>query len=145
MGKISFRTFKNFIKISRYEKRTLRKAFDANFYLYRYPDIAHSKINPLTHFIRYGWREGRWPRPDFDTNYYLENNPEIVTSGMNPFLHYLVVGKALGRAGNDSPGTVVCRDHRSAVKWCGILREQGNGERRKATQSGSTQRATETM
>ena len=92
MGKISFRSFKNFIKIRHHEKRIIRKAFDANFYLRRYPDIKQSKIDPLTHFMQYGWKEGRNPSALFDAKYYLEKYDDVREARMNPLWHYVSSG-----------------------------------------------------
>jgi hypothetical protein len=33
--------------------------FDSNFYLTAYPDVKHSKINPLLHYVLYGISEGK--------------------------------------------------------------------------------------
>lgn len=44
-----------------FEGRSPGPAFDARWYLNRYPDVA--KINPLQHYIDHGRREGRIPVP----------------------------------------------------------------------------------
>jgi len=89
---------KKILKNNDYEIRTIRKNFDSNYYLKRYPDVSQVKIDPVVHFVKYGWKEFRFPRQDFDTQYYLEMNPDVATSGMNPFFHYLVIGKNEGRS-----------------------------------------------
>ncbi|MEW5838397.1 MAG: hypothetical protein AB1717_06160 [Pseudomonadota bacterium] len=38
--------------------------FDQNFYLTRYPSLAHGNINPLVHYTNHGIREGRSGFPD---------------------------------------------------------------------------------
>jgi len=35
--------------------------FDSDWYLHRYPDVLHAKINPLVHYVCYGAQEGRLP------------------------------------------------------------------------------------
>lgn len=37
---------------------------DSSWYLERYPDVADSNIDAITHFVIYGFHEGRDPRPD---------------------------------------------------------------------------------
>ena len=71
--------------------------FDPDYYLERYPDVARSGQDPLTHFLYYGGFEGRQPHPDFDTAFYLESNPDVVAGGLNPLVHFLQYGAAEGR------------------------------------------------
>lgn len=75
--------------------------FDADWYLEQNPDVAESRLDPLTHFVRCGGREGRDPSPYFDSRFYLEQNPDVAERGANPLLHYLRSGAAEGR--NPSP------------------------------------------
>jgi GT2 family glycosyltransferase len=35
--------------------------FDADYYLSRYPDVSHTGLNPLMHYVEHGRREGRQP------------------------------------------------------------------------------------
>ena len=72
-------------------------AFDAEYYLRTYPDVAGSRIDPLWHYCRYGWREGRNPNPSFNTRSYLAANPDVAAAGIDPFYHYLRYGKREGR------------------------------------------------
>ena len=46
-------------------------AFDSNWYVKRYPDVAASKVDPLMHFVRYGAAEGRDPSPSCPTSRHL--------------------------------------------------------------------------
>ena len=46
-------------------------AFDAAWYLRRYPDVAAAAMDPLQHFVESGCREGRFPNPIFDTDWYV--------------------------------------------------------------------------
>ena len=72
----------------------LKGFFDPEWYLSRYPDIADSGIEPLTHFITYGAAEGRDPNRYFDGAWYASHYPDIGSSGFHPLLHYLQVGAA---------------------------------------------------
>ncbi|MGR3710343.1 MAG: hypothetical protein ACU0A9_12985 [Alterinioella nitratireducens] len=82
----------------------LRAAFDADFYLSSYPDVAEAGFDPLDHFPDHGWQEGRDPNPDFTTRYYADSNPDVVQSGLNPYLHYLMAGQAEGRPARHPAG-----------------------------------------
>lgn len=68
--------------------------FDREYYIQENPDVEHSGINPLRHFLFFGWREGRNPSRGFDTLYYLRENPDVKDSGMNPLVHYILYGKS---------------------------------------------------
>jgi len=66
--------------------------FDPDWYLSRYPDIADSGIEPLTHFVTHGAAEGRDPNRFFDGAWYANHYPDIGSSGFHPLLHYLQIG-----------------------------------------------------
>lgn len=72
-------------------------AFDADWYLQRYPDVAASGMDPELHFLHHGAAEGRLPNPYFDTHWYLYSYPDVVSSGMPAGLHYVLHGAAEGR------------------------------------------------
>ena len=72
-------------------------AFDAEYYLRTYPDVANSRCNPLWHYCRYGWREGRNPNPSFNTRSYIAANPDVAAAGIDPFCHYIRFGRKEGR------------------------------------------------
>jgi hypothetical protein len=72
-------------------------AFNAEWYMARYPDVAESGADPAEHYYRHGAAEGRDPGPDFVAAYYREQNPDVAEAGMNPLLHYLLDGAAEGR------------------------------------------------
>ncbi len=72
--------------------------FDAAWYRQTYPDVAASKVDPLTHYMRQGWRENRHPGPDFDTAFYRHTHADTTRAGLNPLLHYVQHGKAERRA-----------------------------------------------
>jgi O-antigen biosynthesis protein len=71
--------------------------FDATWYQERYPDVRHSNVDPLVHYLRWGAREGRDPHPLFDTSFYLRSNPDVDAAGVNPLVHYLTAGGFEGR------------------------------------------------
>lgn len=71
--------------------------FDAEWYLQKYPDVAHNKLDPAEHYLRYGAKELRDPSSRFSTNRYLQTYADVAKSGMNPLVHYLSFGKSEGR------------------------------------------------
>jgi len=68
-------------------------AFDVQFYLAAYPDVAVSGLDPALHFVRHGWKELRNPAPWFNTAMYLADYPDVKNSGMNPLYHYIQFGR----------------------------------------------------
>ena len=95
---------------SSHEISPVRKAFDLDFYLSNYPDIADANsVDPVEHYCLYGWKEGRDPAPDFSTSYYLDANPDVRDAGINPFFHYLSSGRDEGRQAV-APGTPEAND-----------------------------------
>lgn len=85
-----------FAKNNKIEKAVARY-IDRAWYLYRYPDVMKSGMDPALHFMRYGWREGRNPSAFFDVLFYLEHNPDVRASGINPLTHYIFHGSSEGR------------------------------------------------
>lgn len=67
-------------------------AFDPDFYLARYPDIAAAGADPFEHYMVSGWKEGRDPSGAFSTTYYLKHSPDVFKAGINPFLHWVLHG-----------------------------------------------------
>ncbi len=74
--------------------------FDERWYLSCYPDLVHSGIDPISHYLRFGAREGRDPSPLFQTQYYLSRNPDVAAAQINPLVHYIQFGDLEGRAPN---------------------------------------------
>jgi hypothetical protein len=72
-------------------------AFDADWYLQTYPDVAASGDDPVLHYLRNGAGELRDPGPSFSTSYYLSQYHDVAESGINPLLHYLACGATEGR------------------------------------------------
>lgn len=106
-----------------FTRKTIASAFDSEFYLDRYPDIASAGVDALEHFLLTGWREGRDPEWGFDTSYYLENNPDVRDAGLNPYFHFLVAGRKEGRKPKDELAVEVgildkCKPPReAAIHW----------------------------
>jgi len=75
----------------------LRAVFDKDWYLQENPDVAHTAVDALTHYLRLGGFEGRDPNPLFDSDWYLQTQcPEAGLAGINPLIHYLQYGAAEG-------------------------------------------------
>jgi GT2 family glycosyltransferase len=70
--------------------------FDREWYLLRYPDVAHNKIDPLNHYVTWGAAEGRDPNLLFKSQWYRSTYPDAATT-TNPLLHYLEFGRGEGR------------------------------------------------
>lgn len=66
--------------------------FDNDYYVKNYPDVAHSTLSPLDHYMHLGWKEERNPNEIFNTSWYLETYPDVKAANINPFLHYVTVG-----------------------------------------------------
>ena len=74
-----------------------RAWFDDWAYLYEYPDVAASGVDPWRHFMTHGYREGRRPSPLFDRLYYLAANPDVAAAKLDPWRHFLLHGWREGR------------------------------------------------
>lgn len=81
--------------------------FDSSWYLSEYPDIKHSKIDPITHYLNFGASESRNPNASFDSQWYLDNNEDVAASGVNPLLHYVLHGQKEGRATRPSQSLLI--------------------------------------
>ncbi len=77
-------------------------AFDADWYLQTYPDVAAGGHDPVLHYLRSGAAELRDPSRYFSTSYYLTEYSDVAAAGINPLLHYLACGATEGR--NPAPG-----------------------------------------
>lgn len=66
--------------------------FDEAWYLEQYPDVAHSGMDPVAHYLKYGALLGRNPGPRFDTRGYVRANPDVSRRSLNPLLHYIEFG-----------------------------------------------------
>lgn len=75
-------------------KRIIEKSglFDVKYYLFTYPDVRLSDVDPIMHYLRHGAKEGRNPSADFDTRYYYRRNTDVLRNGINPLVHYILHG-----------------------------------------------------
>ncbi len=89
--------------------------FDADWYLYRYPDIEAAGVDAFIHYLVFGWRERRDPSHDFSTSAYLFRYPDIAEGGINPFLHWVLHGKAEGRSGASSSSNFRSRPYKPSI------------------------------
>jgi hypothetical protein len=69
--------------------RKLRRIFDAQFYLRKYPDVAAAGGDPFRHYLEYGASEGRKPHPLFDHDYYALYCPEARQGSEPSIFHFL--------------------------------------------------------
>ncbi|WP_428927720.1 hypothetical protein [Marinibacterium sp. SX1] len=81
-------------------RETVETAFDAAYYLDRYPDVRGAGMDPVAHYLTHGWQEGRDPSAEFSTSAYLASYPDVAASGMNPLFHYVRHGRKEGRKPN---------------------------------------------
>ncbi len=84
-------------------------AFDRDWYLAAYPEVAGFAGGPVIHYLLHGVEEGHDPTPDFDTSFYLEDNPDIASLNVNPFYHYLTAGKNERRHPTQPGGSTTLR------------------------------------
>ncbi len=71
-------------KLRKKKARSGKLAFDANWYLKQYPDVAAAGVDPLRHYLDYGRHEGRFgtaPRVD----------AEVMDNGYDPAKQTVVV------------------------------------------------------
>lgn len=71
--------------------------FDAKYYLFMYPDVRLSDVDPIWHYIKYGVEEYRNPSRDFNTRYYLTAYSDVQESRINPLVHFVLFGKKENR------------------------------------------------
>lgn len=71
--------------------------FQADWYGARYPDVALSGLDPVTHYLMIGAILLRDPSPDFSTAFYLTDNPDVARARINPLLHFIRHGASEGR------------------------------------------------
>ena len=46
-------------------RETVETAFDAAYYLDRYPDVRGAGMDPVAHYLTHGWQEGRDQSAEF--------------------------------------------------------------------------------
>jgi hypothetical protein len=69
--------------------RKLRRIFDAEFYLRKYPDVVAAGGDPFRHYLEYGASEGRKPHPLFEHDYYVLYCPEARQGSEPSIFHFL--------------------------------------------------------
>jgi len=67
--------------------------FDTHYYLFTYPDVRKSEIDPIVHYVKYGIKEGRNPNQKFNTNEYIKLHPIVHQTKINPLVHYIIQSK----------------------------------------------------
>jgi glycosyltransferase involved in cell wall biosynthesis len=72
-------------------------AFDSDWYLSRYQDVAELGVDPIYHYVHIGAYIERDPSPTFSTAAYLKAHADVRKAGINPYYHYLKYGKSEGR------------------------------------------------
>lgn len=70
--------------------------FDPDWYLARYPDVAHSGAHPILHYLTEGAAEGLDPGPLFSTSSYVAAHPHIDFSHVNPLVYFVEEGLRAG-------------------------------------------------
>ncbi len=71
--------------------------FDKDWYLFAYPDVANTKLDPYQHYYKNGIYENRNPNPLFSSQFYLDTYHDVRDAGVHPFYHYIFFGGAEGR------------------------------------------------
>lgn len=71
--------------------------FSVDWYLRTYPDVAHSGMDPVQHYLHIGAPLQRDPGPDFSASYYLRHHADVREAGHNPLWHYELFGRDEGR------------------------------------------------
>jgi hypothetical protein len=75
--------------------------FDEAYYLKNNPDVLHSGMPAVKHYLLFGGFEGRNPSKVFDSANYIEQIPVIMDYGINPLIHFIRFGQKEGQ--NVSP------------------------------------------
>lgn len=73
-------------------ERSIGDVFDPDWYRTRYPDHAHARLDPLSHFLRHGLAACYDPNRFFDSAWYAACYPDVVATGLVPLVHYLEAG-----------------------------------------------------
>jgi hypothetical protein len=78
----------------------VRRLFDEDYYLSRYPDAGASGRRALEHFLACRNGEGRNPNSWFDTKWYLGKYREARQTQLTAFEHFLWRGRFAGYRAN---------------------------------------------
>jgi glycosyltransferase involved in cell wall biosynthesis/ubiquinone/menaquinone biosynthesis C-methylase UbiE len=71
-------------RVTKAKRQSRRLAFDAAWYLKRYPDVAAASIDPLRHYLDYGRDEGRVGTPPRADHKVVDNGPILVVLLTDP-------------------------------------------------------------
>jgi hypothetical protein len=71
-------------------------AFERDWYLRRYPDVADASMDPIAHYVRLGSEAGRMPNRFFDPSWYRAQNLDVANNEVEPLVHYLTRGSREG-------------------------------------------------
>jgi len=90
-------------------------AFDEQFYLQQYPDVAAAVSRGLVasgaeHYEKFGRFESRNPNAFFNTSFYLGEYPDVARAGVNPLTHFLNFGANENRITNANAESVIDKD-----------------------------------
>ena len=76
------------------EPELIQALIDTGWYLEQNPDVLHSGLGAVSHYLQYGWRETRDPNPWFSGTWYLSQNPDAQQQQLCPLLHFIRTGAA---------------------------------------------------
>lgn len=62
--------------------------FDWGYYYTVHPELRHSRMHPIDHYLRARASDAVDPHPLFDGQWYLRQYPDVASRGMSPLLHY---------------------------------------------------------
>lgn len=80
------------LKTGDYEKIKTSGLFDNSWYLKQVPELSHTDIDPVVHYLIAGHLDGINPNPLFDTFWYYQNYPDVKQSNTNALAHYVGQG-----------------------------------------------------
>lgn len=95
----------NHVKVDN-EIEMYERAFDSDYYIQNYNDIALSGLDPFEHYMNEGWQEGKNPNTWFDVSEYLRTHPDVDELGIEPLRHYISFGIKEGRKLNQTDNSI---------------------------------------
>lgn len=72
-----------------------QRLIDINWYIYTYPDVTTSGMEPVEHYLKVGEKSGYKPNPCFDPAWYTEVNQPAAPK-TNRLVHYFLQGEKAG-------------------------------------------------
>ena len=95
-----------FLKIFYYQHKFKldKKNFFKEGYLFLYPEVRNSNLEPWEHFVLFGYSKGysnglNPPQNVFDKEVYLYLYSDVRENGCDPWVHYVTIGNKEGRLG----------------------------------------------